>query len=107
MATIPELLDGHITLEVECIDRLYLNGYIGRLATGPELSMFMRFQLEKPISIAGGTGAGIGEIPQHSEDAGRARKHVRLTKVADLGPLLRITLHECDAWKIFSSRKAA
>jgi len=29
MATIPELLDGHVTLEVECIDRLYLNGYIG------------------------------------------------------------------------------
>jgi hypothetical protein len=49
MATIPELLDGHITLEVECVDRLYLNGYIGKLATGPGLSMFMRFQLEKPV----------------------------------------------------------
>src|ERR1039458_7041595 len=49
MATIPELLDGHITLEVECLDRLYLNGYIGRLATGPELSMFMRNQLGKPV----------------------------------------------------------
>jgi serine/threonine protein kinase len=36
------LLDGHIRLEVERLDRLYLNGYIGRLATGPELSMFMR-----------------------------------------------------------------
>ena len=30
---------------MECLDRLYLNGYIGRLATGPELSMFMRNQL--------------------------------------------------------------
>jgi hypothetical protein len=49
MATIPELLDGHITLEVECLDRLYLNGYIGRLATGIELSMFMRNQLGKPV----------------------------------------------------------
>jgi len=49
MATIPELLDGHITLEIECLDRLYLNGYIGKLATGPGLSMFMRFQLEKPV----------------------------------------------------------
>src|ERR1022692_1312751 len=49
MATIPELLDGHITLEVECLDRLYLNGYIGRLATGPELSMFMRNPLGKPV----------------------------------------------------------
>src|SRR5215469_2911774 len=49
MATIPELLDGHITLEVECLDRLYLNGYIGKLATGPGLMMFMRGQLGKPI----------------------------------------------------------
>jgi len=49
MATIPELLDGHITLEVECLDRLYLNGYIGKLATGPGLIMFMRSQLNKPV----------------------------------------------------------
>jgi hypothetical protein len=49
MATIPELLDGHVTLEVECLDRLYLNGCIGKLATGPGLMMFMRGQLGKPI----------------------------------------------------------
>jgi len=49
MATIPELLDGHITLEVECLDRLYLNGYIGQLATPGGLVMFMRGQLGKPI----------------------------------------------------------
>src|SRR3954447_18581686 len=49
MATIPELLDGHVTLEVECLDRLYLNGYIGKLATGGGLVAFLRFQLEKPV----------------------------------------------------------
>jgi hypothetical protein len=49
MATIPELLEGHVTLEVECLDRLYLNGYIGKLATGPGLVMFMREQLQKPV----------------------------------------------------------
>jgi hypothetical protein len=49
MATIPELLDGHVTLEVECLDRLYLNGYIGKLATGPGLVFLMRDQLGKPI----------------------------------------------------------
>ena len=49
MATIPELLDGHVTLEVECLDRLYLNGYIGKLATSGGLVGFMRGQLEKPI----------------------------------------------------------
>ena len=49
MASVPELLDGHVNLEVECLDRLYLNGYIGKLATGPELSIFMRQQLKKPV----------------------------------------------------------
>jgi hypothetical protein len=49
MASIPELLDGHVTLEVECLDRLYLNGYIGPLATSGGLVTFMREQLGKPI----------------------------------------------------------
>lgn len=49
MASIPELMSGHVTLEVECLDRLYLNGYIGRLATSAGLVMFMRDQLGKPI----------------------------------------------------------
>ena len=49
MANIPELLDGHVTLEVECLDRLYLNGYIGGLATPGGLVTFMRLQLGKPI----------------------------------------------------------
>jgi hypothetical protein len=50
MASIPELMDGHITLEVECLDRLYLNGYIGRLATLGGLVTFIRDQLGKPTS---------------------------------------------------------
>ena len=50
MASIPELLNGHVTLEVECLDRLYLNGYIGALATSGGLVTFMREQLDKPIA---------------------------------------------------------
>jgi hypothetical protein len=49
MPSIPELLSGHVTLEVECLDRLYLNGYIGSLATSGGLVTFMREQLGKPI----------------------------------------------------------
>jgi hypothetical protein len=50
MASIPELLKGHVTLEVECLDRLYLNGHIGALATPGGLVTFMREQLGKPIA---------------------------------------------------------
>ena len=49
MASNPELLHDQVTLEVECLDRLYLNGYIGRLATSGGLVTFMQQQLGKPI----------------------------------------------------------
>ena len=49
MANINELLEDHITLEVECIDRLYLNGYLPSLATGGGLIRFLTQHLGKPI----------------------------------------------------------
>src|SRR6516225_8098042 len=69
MATIPELLDGHITLEVECLDRLYLNGYIGKLATGPGLMMFMRGQLGKPVP----SPVVLGQVSEKFRQAVRAQ----------------------------------
>jgi hypothetical protein len=68
MATIPELLDGHVTLEVECLDRLYLNGYIGKLATGPGLVFFMREQWGKPIA----SPVVLGEISEKFREAVKA-----------------------------------
>jgi hypothetical protein len=47
-------------LEVECLDRLDLNGYIGKLATGSGLWMFMRFQLGMPV---GSVAKTRGELP--------------------------------------------
>ena len=49
MANINELLEGHVTLEVECIDRLYLNGYLPSLATAGGLVHFLTEHLGKPI----------------------------------------------------------
>src|SRR5215467_12197992 len=68
MATIPELLDGHITLEVECLDRLYLNGYIGRLATSGGLVTFMREQLGKPIP----SPVVLGQVTEKFREAVKA-----------------------------------
>jgi hypothetical protein len=68
MAIIPELLDGHVTLEVECLDRLYLNGYIGKLATGPGLVFFMREQLDKPIP----SPVVLGQISEKFREAVKA-----------------------------------
>src|SRR5271165_6816806 len=68
MASIPELLNGHLTLEVECLDRLYLNGYIANLATGPQLSYFMRAQLGKPVP----SPAVLGQITEKFREAVKA-----------------------------------
>ena len=58
MANINELLEGHVTLEVECIDRLYLNGYLPSLATGGGLIRFLTEHLGKPIP----SPARLGQI---------------------------------------------
>ena len=65
MASIPELLNGHVTLEVECLDRLYLNGYIGGLATPGGLVNFMRERLGKPIP----SPVVLGQVTTQFRDA--------------------------------------
>ena len=39
MATRPvstwDVLDGHVTLDLQCLDRIYLNGYLPNLAARP------------------------------------------------------------------------
>ncbi len=32
--TLNDLLDGHVQLDVECLDRIYLNGYVPNLQVG-------------------------------------------------------------------------
>jgi hypothetical protein len=68
MATIPELLNGHVTLEVECLDRLYLNGYIRGLATAGGLVTFMRVQLGKPIP----SPVVLGQVTEKFREAVKA-----------------------------------
>jgi len=65
MPSIPELLKDHVTLEVECLDRLYLNGYIAPLATSGGLVSFMQQQLGKPIP----SPAVLGQISERFRTA--------------------------------------
>ena len=41
MPTIPELLRDHVSLDVECVDRVYLNGYVPTLQTSGALVYFL------------------------------------------------------------------
>jgi hypothetical protein len=60
MPKINDLLRDHVTLEVECIDRLYLNGYIPNLQTGGQLVRFLMKGQGQPIP----SPALLGKITQ-------------------------------------------
>jgi hypothetical protein len=44
-----DVLNGHVTLDVECLDRLYLNGYVSSLQCGGQVVRFMKEHLGLPI----------------------------------------------------------
>jgi hypothetical protein len=47
--TVNELLDGHVALDVECLDRVYLNGYVPNLQVAGQVVSFMTAHLGYPI----------------------------------------------------------
>jgi hypothetical protein len=44
-----ELLDGHSALDIECLDRIYLNAYVPTLQSSGQVVAFMTQHLGKPI----------------------------------------------------------
>ena len=49
VVTAGELLDGHSVLDVECLDRIYLNAYVPVLQSSGQVVAFMTQHLGKPI----------------------------------------------------------
>ena len=47
--SVASLLEGHVELEVECIDRMYLNAYVPSLQTPEGLVGFVKRQLDATI----------------------------------------------------------
>src|SRR5712671_256617 len=41
VVNINDVLDGHVSLEVECVDRLYLNAYVANLQVGGQVVRFL------------------------------------------------------------------
>lgn len=60
MTNIHELLRDHVTLTVECLDRIYLNGYIPGLQTSGQLVNFLIKHRGNPIP----SPALLGRITQ-------------------------------------------
>ena len=47
---VADILQNHVVLELEGIDRMYLNGYIPTLQTGAAAAFFIRQQFDCPIA---------------------------------------------------------
>jgi hypothetical protein len=48
--TVNDLLDGHVGLDLECLDRIYLNGYVPTLQTSGQVASFLTAHLGNPIA---------------------------------------------------------
>ena len=49
MTNINEVLDGHVSLEVECVDRMLLNAYVPNLQVGGQVVRFLTEHLGNPV----------------------------------------------------------
>ena len=47
--TVNDLLDGHVVLDIECLDRIYLNAYVPILQSSGQVVAFMTQHLGLPI----------------------------------------------------------
>jgi hypothetical protein len=81
VANINDVLDGHVALEVECVDRLYLNAYVPGLQVGGQVVRFITRHLGKPIPSAALLGA-IGnrfrrDVKRFADDQGIPILHLK------------------------------
>jgi hypothetical protein len=49
VVTVNDLLEGHVGLDIECMDRIYLNGYVPNLQVAGQVASFVTQHLGCPI----------------------------------------------------------
>ena len=74
-----ELLDGHVSLDVGCLDRIYLNGYVPNLQVGGQVSRFLREHLGYAIPSPA-IMERIGTAFRRSVSAFAADEHVPVVR---------------------------
>jgi hypothetical protein len=50
VVNINDVLDGHVVLDLQCLDRVYLNGYVPKLQVGGQVLGFLTEHLGNPIA---------------------------------------------------------
>jgi hypothetical protein len=49
VVTVNDVLDGHVALDIQCLDRVYLNAYVPRLQTSAQVVAFLSEHLGYPF----------------------------------------------------------
>ena len=88
VVNINEVLDGHVSLEVDCVDRLYLNAYVPNLQVGGQVERFCKEHLGQPIAS-----------PAVIEKLGtRFRREVKAFAAANKIPILQLKKPDRSRW---------
>ena len=74
VVTVNEVLDGHVVLDIECLDRVYLNAYVPILQSSGQVVAFMTQHLGLPIP-----SPALFEQDRHRGSAARWRPSPRRT----------------------------
>jgi hypothetical protein len=84
VVTVNDVPDGHVALDIECLDRIYLNAYVPTLQTSAQVAAFLTRHLGYPFPS-----------PALSKQLGdRLRRSVRA--FADAGDLPWVTFDKHD-----------
>ena len=97
--TVNELLAGHVGLDVECLDRIYLNGYVPNLQASGQVASFMTAHLKQPIPS-----------PAIMEKIGtRFRRGVKAFAEAQQIPVVKFSRHDRkqEVMRPYLARQAA
>ena len=73
MTDITEILKEHVTLDIECLDRIYLNGYIPTLQMGGQLVKFMQqrgYKIPSPAILGQWTDTYKKEVAAFAQEQG-------------------------------------
>ncbi len=88
VTNINDVLDGHVGLEIECVDRLYLNAYVPNLQVGGQVASFFTRHRGDPIPS-----------PALMEKNGnRFRREVKAFAEANSVPILALKKPDRSRW---------
>ena len=88
VVNIDEVLEGHVALEVHCVDRLYLNAYVQTLQVGPQVTRFLEDHL----------GNQIASPVLLQQIGNRFRRDVKAFATANKIPILALRKPDRSRW---------